>query len=283
MAGAGVDGAGGADPGKAASRLADLRVRTMSGLALALIGGGALAWGGWAWAALLSAAAAAMAWELRMMRKGRFDALGWFAAAAAAGACIITQMSLMRWGMVWAALALAPLALWWLRGKAGGVTLIGGAYAAAACAAFIGLRNDPVYGFEAALWVILTVVAADVGGYFGGRMIGGPKLWPAVSPGKTWSGAVVGMLLAAAVGAVFSAATTQTFAHEVAIVSAVIAAVSVGGDLAESALKRSCGVKDSSNLIPGHGGVLDRMDGMLAAALAASLISFARHQSIFIW
>lgn len=268
---------------RASAKLADLGVRTVSAMVLGAVGFAALALGGWAWTALLSVAAAAMAWELRMMRKGRFDMLGWFAAAAAAGACIITQMSLMRWGMVWAALALSPAALWWLRGKAGGVTLIGGAYAAVACAAFIGLRNDPVYGFEAALWVILTVVAADVGGYFGGRMIGGAKLWPAVSPGKTWSGLIAGLIFAAVVGGVFSAATTKTFAHEVAIVSAFVALVSVGGDLAESALKRFCGVKDSSNLIPGHGGVLDRMDGMLAAALAASLISFARHQSIFIW
>ena len=111
----------------------------------------------------------------------------------------------------------------------------------------------------------------------------GKKLWPAVSPGKTWSGLIAGVLLAAVVGMAFASFTTGTLAHEVAIVSAIIAVVSVGGDLGESALKRVCGVKDSSNLIPGHGGVLDRMDGMLAAALAASLLTFARGQSIFIW
>lgn len=264
-------------------KMADLRLRAISGAVLAAVSLGALAQGGWAFTALLAAAAAAMAWELRMMRVGRFDLAGWLAAAAAAGACIVTHLSLMRYGMAWMLVALAPLAVLWMRGRGGPVTLLGAGYAAIACAAFIGLRDDPLYGFEAALWVILTVMAADIGGYFGGRMVGGKKLWPAVSPGKTWSGLIAGVLLAAVVGMAFASFTTGTLAHEVAIVSAIIAVVSVGGDLGESALKRVCGVKDSSNLIPGHGGVLDRMDGMLAAALAASLLTFARGQSIFIW
>ncbi|MGG7567925.1 phosphatidate cytidylyltransferase [Rhodovulum sp. DZ06] len=270
-------------PRKAERKLADLGLRTISAAVMGAVSLAALAWGGWPFAILLSAAAFAMVWELRRMRAPRFDALGWIVALGAAGACIITELSFMRWGMLWLALALAPLAILWARGKAGPVTLVGGLYIAAACAAFVGLRDDDHYGFEAALWVIITVMAADIGGYFGGRLIGGAKLWPAVSPGKTWSGFLAGIGFAAAVGAVFAAATTGTFAHEVAIVSAAIAVVSVGGDLAESRLKRVCGVKDSSNLIPGHGGVLDRMDGMLAAALLASLISFARGQSVFIW
>lgn len=268
---------------RAEKKLSDLRVRTISGLVLGVVSLAALAEGGWAFTALLTAAAAAMAWELRCMRVGRFDAMGWIAAAAAAGACVITQTTLMRYGMLWMAVALSPLLLWFLRGRSGFVTLMGAAYATVACAAFIGLRNDPHYGFEAALWVILTVMATDIGGYFGGRMIGGKKLWPAVSPGKTWSGLLTGLGFAAVTGAVFSAATTGTWFHQVAIVSALTGLVSVGGDLGESHLKRICGVKDSSHLIPGHGGVLDRMDGMLAAALFASLITFARQQSIFIW
>jgi phosphatidate cytidylyltransferase len=264
-------------------KMADLRARTRSGIVMAVVSLGALALGGWAFTLLLTAAAAAMAWELRMMRVGRFDLAGWMAAIAAAGACIVTHVTLMRWGVAWMALALAPLAIMWMRGRAGPVTLLGALYAGLACAAFVGLRDDPLYGFEATLWVILTVMSADVGGYFGGRMIGGAKLWPAVSPGKTWSGLAAGLALAAAVGAGFAALTTGTFAHEVAIVSAVVALVSIGGDLGESALKRLCDVKDSSHLIPGHGGVLDRLDGMLAAGLAASLLTFARGQSIFIW
>ncbi|MFT7025944.1 MAG: phosphatidate cytidylyltransferase [Paracoccaceae bacterium] len=263
--------------------MADLRARAISGVVMAVVSLGALAMGGWAFTVLLTAAAVAMVWELRMMRIGRFDLIGAFAAVAAAGACVITHVTLMRWGVAWMLLALAPLALLWARGKAGPVTLLGAAYAAIACAAFIGLRDDPHYGFEATLWVILTVMSADIGGYFGGRLVGGAKLWPAVSPGKTWSGLAAGVLLAAAVGVVFAGATTGTFAHEVAIVSAFVALISIGGDLGESALKRLCEVKDSSQLIPGHGGVLDRLDGMLAAALAASLLTFARGQSIFIW
>ena len=263
--------------------MADLGVRTVSGVALGVVALAALSLGGWAFAVLLSVAAAAMAWEFRMMRVGRFDAIGWFGAVAGVGACIVTQAFEMRWGMAVMAAALLPLAVLMARGRAGPVTFIGTIYTGAACAAFVGLRDDPHYGFEAALWVILTVMAADIGGYFGGRLIGGAKLWPAVSPGKTWSGLVTGLVFAAIVGAIFSGATTGTWAHEVAIVSAVIALVSVGGDLAESRLKRFCDVKDSSRLIPGHGGVLDRLDGMLAAALVASLITFWRGQSVFIW
>ena len=161
--------------------------------------------------------------------------------------------------------------------------LIGTVYVAIACAALVGLRDDDLYGWEAVLWVALTVVATDIGGYFAGRAIGGPKLWPAVSPGKTWAGLGGGMAFAIVVGAVFSSATSGTLFHEVALVSAVMAVVAQGGDLAESALKRRCGVKDSSNLIPGHGGLLDRMDGLLAAGMVAALVSFLRGQSVFIW
>ena len=237
-------------------------------------------------AAIFAAACAgAMGWELRRMLAGRFDGAGWAIAGAGVAASLATQGAFFRSGLaVTAACLIAALILTRAeRGWTRAATLIGGGYVAVACAAMVGLRDDPLYGWEAVLWVILVVVATDIGAYFAGRIIGGPKLWPRVSPSKTWAGLGGGMAAATAVGAIFSSATTGTLIHEVAVVSGVMAAVSQGGDLAESALKRRAGVKDSSNLIPGHGGVLDRMDGLMAAVLVAAVITFLRGKSVFIW
>ena len=125
------------------------------------------------------------------------------------------------------------------------------------------VRDD--LGFIWMLWLIVTVVATDALGYFAGRMIGGPKFWPAVSPKKTWAGTLFGWLGAAIVGWGFALYTGASF--ELVGISVAIAMASQMGDIAESAIKRLMGVKDSSSLIPGHGGVLDRFDGMLGAAV----------------
>ena len=121
------------------------------------------------------------------------------------------------------------------------------------------------YGFEWALWMAFTVIATDVFGYFAGRQFGGPKFWPRVSPKKTWSGTIAGWIAAGIVGAIWwiwFGASAQIIGISVAISMA-----SQLGDIAESAMKRKMGVKDSSSLLPGHGGVFDRFDGMLGGAL----------------
>ncbi|QPM89503.1 phosphatidate cytidylyltransferase [Pseudooceanicola algae] len=114
-------------------------------------------------------------------------------------------------------------------------------------------------------WIVFVVVLTDVAGYFAGRMIGGPKFWPRVSPKKTWSGTIAGWVAAGVVGVGFGLATG--FGPGLAGVSVALSMASQMGDIAESAAKRKVGVKDSSDLIPGHGGLLDRFDGMLGAAL----------------
>lgn len=125
------------------------------------------------------------------------------------------------------------------------------------------LRED--YGFVWMVWLALVVIASDVLGYFAGRIIGGPKFWPKVSPKKTWSGTLAGWLGAAIIGAVFMA---YGYAGVGIIgVSVAIAIAGQLGDVAESALKRSMGVKDSSAILPGHGGMFDRFDSMLGASL----------------
>ncbi|MBK5927578.1 hypothetical protein CCR87_09615 [Rhodobaculum claviforme] len=129
-----------------------------------------------------------------------------------------------------------------------------------------GLLRDGL-GFVWMGWLIAVVIASDVAGYFIGRVVGGPKFWPSVSPKKTWSGTVAGWIAAAGVGAAFAGPLGAGGA--LVALSVVVAAAGQGGDIAESALKRRAGVKDSSQLIPGHGGLADRFDAMLAAALVA--------------
>lgn len=132
----------------------------------------------------------------------------------------------------------------------------------------IALRED--FGLVWMLWLVLVVIVSDVAGYFAGRMIGGPKFWPRVSPKKTWSGTVAGWIGAGLVGALYWA-TGHGGANVIGVSIALCMAAQLG-DIAESATKRKMGIKDSSNLIPGHGGVMDRFDGMLGAALFLLLV-----------
>jgi phosphatidate cytidylyltransferase len=129
-----------------------------------------------------------------------------------------------------------------------------------------------VEGAVAILWLLGVVVVSDVMGYFAGRILGGPKFWPAISPKKTWSGTVAGWLGAAALGAGFA-----YFGYGGAmliVLSPLIAFAGQMGDIAESWLKRRAGVKDSSQLIPGHGGLLDRFDALVGGVLAVMALQF---------
>jgi phosphatidate cytidylyltransferase len=119
------------------------------------------------------------------------------------------------------------------------------------------------------LWLVGVVLASDVLGYFAGRLIGGPKFWPRISPKKTWAGTVAGWIGAALVG--WAAMSPMGVGPGLIVLSVVLALAAQMGDIAESAIKRRAGVKDSSRLIPGHGGVMDRFDGMVGAALVLLL------------
>jgi phosphatidate cytidylyltransferase len=130
------------------------------------------------------------------------------------------------------------------------------------------VRDDMGVGWM--LWLVLVVVVTDVVGYFAGRTFGGPKFWPAVSPKKTWSGTAAGWGGAAAVGVLFSINTGVGL--QLIGISIAVSMASQMGDIAESGMKRKLGIKDSSNLIPGHGGLLDRFDGMLGASLFLLII-----------
>jgi len=151
------------------------------------------------------------------------------------------------------------------------------------------LRFDPRYGFMAIVFLFAIVWATDILAYFVGRALGGPKLAPQVSPKKTWSGAIGGVVAAtmAAVAVAMVAGLANLLA--LALVAGLLSIVAQGGDLFESALKRRFGAKDSSNLIPGHGGLMDRLDGFLMAAVLAVLIgvthggAHAPAQGLLVW
>jgi phosphatidate cytidylyltransferase len=148
-------------------------------------------------------------------------------------------------------------------------------YAAAAELASVLLRRDPVQGWTALMLVLLVVWVTDIGGYFAGRGIGGPKLWPRVSPNKTWAGAIGGFAASLAVAWGFSAfGLGKTSA--LLLLGSALSIASQLGDLFESAVKRRFGVKDSSHIIPGHGGLLDRLDGFVAAVVLAAVFGLLR-------
>lgn len=146
------------------------------------------------------------------------------------------------------------------------------AYVLAAIVALLWLRHQPALGRETILWIVCCTWATDIGAYVVGRSAGGAKLAPRISPGKTWSGLVGGMAWSAVASAAFGYAFGLGQTIPLAIVGALLAIVGQVGDLLESAMKRSAGVKDSGTLIPGHGGLLDRVDGLVAILLAVGLV-----------
>jgi phosphatidate cytidylyltransferase len=158
------------------------------------------------------------------------------------------------------------------------------AYVALAGVALLWERDDPVAGRANVLFLLLTVWACDIGAYLVGRWIGGARLAPSISPGKTWSGALGGLIASIVVGLLaahlLSEAATTWWA---ALVAGFLAVVAQAGDLLESFVKRRLEVKDSSHLIPGHGGLFDRLDGVLAAAPVAAALAFVLGRGVVVW
>lgn len=250
-----------------ASRFRDLGVRF--GSALVLLAGAAAAFlAGPPWVlALVCVATGAMIWEIaRLFLPGSSAAV----AIGALGAAAVAVSVLMPGGApAVAALVIVP-ALGILPRLGPRFTAYGGAVVLAGwTVAHLYVGPGPLW----VLWLVALVVAADVAAYFAGRLIGGPKFWPRISPKKTWSGTVAGWLLAAAIGLGFVLATGAP--AMLVAVSVLLAFAGQMGDIAESAIKRRVGVKDSSALIPGHGGVLDRFDALIAVAMLAHLLALA--------
>ena len=252
----------------------NLLMRVLAALVLAPLTLALAYAGGWLWALLVTLVSIGLFAEWLMVVGAGSTAL------TGAGTIVIAMMGLC--------VAAGALKTALIVGCVGGaiVTLIargkfiwaatGFAYASAALLASILVRKDIVNGFSALMFVLLVVWATDIGGYFAGRSIGGPKLWPRVSPKKTWAGALGSVVASLVVAGGFAAAGFGK-AVPLLVLGAVLTVVSQAGDLFESGVKRRFGVKDSSHLIPGHGGLLDRLDGFVAAILVAWIIGFLRH------
>jgi phosphatidate cytidylyltransferase len=169
----------------------------------------------------------------------------------------------------------APLMIGeWLRLTRGRPVARGGfiLYSLAAVLALLWLRHHPGYGRETILWIVACVWATDIGAYFLGSYVGGAKLAPSISPSKTWSGLVGGICASAVVSSACGLAFEAGDTPVLAVIGIGIAVVAQAGDLLESAAKRRAGVKDSGAIIPGHGGILDRIDGLIAALVFVAIL-----------
>jgi phosphatidate cytidylyltransferase len=215
-----------------------------------------------------------LSWEwTRLVHGGSADALMAVHLGASGLAAILAAMGWPALGLL-ALLIGAILAMLLTLGRSSGFAALGVLYAGLPAVAIIWLRSDAVLGLPAVLFLIAVVVATDTAAFLAGRLIGGRKLWPRVSPNKTWAGLLGAVAASVLVGAAFGLSLAAASPWRLALVGAGLAVVAQAGDLAESALKRRFGAKDSSALIPGHGGVMDRVDGLVAAATAVGLAAF---------
>jgi phosphatidate cytidylyltransferase len=269
------------------SGFANLSLRIVSALVLAPIALGAAWLGSWVFAVFWLAAALLVLWEWINLVAGPRHMLMFSASASALAVAAlvefrerpITAMLLIVLG------AIASLIFAQRRHRVWVTAGIG--YSGSLLLAPMLLRADPDYGFFAIVLLFAVVWTTDVMAYFAGRAIGGPKLCPAISPKKTWSGAIGGIICATAMAALLprilgalgigQAVAADKLVHPgvLALLGILLSVLSQGGDLLESWVKRRFGAKDASHIIPGHGGVMDRLDGFWAAAVGACLIGLA--------
>lgn len=263
-----------APPPAGGGGMKDLGARVVSALMLGLIALGLLYAGVLPFAGLILVVTLLMCWEWGHVVRGAdgIDVVLIVHGGTVMAAVVLSAFGLGALALI--ALVAGTLVVAALRfGERARLSALGVLYVGLPAVALIMLRSgvEP-YGLLSVLFVILAVIATDTIAYFTGRGLGGPKLWPAVSPNKTWSGLLGGVSAAAAVGAAFATALPGASLVRMLAIGLALGVVAQGGDLAESALKRGFGVKDASGLIPGHGGFMDRMDGLVAAAVAAAVI-----------
>lgn len=251
-------------------------LRVVSAVVLAPIPLAAI-WFGEPWLALLAAlAGGVMSWEWsRLCQRG-----AWTRSGTALVAVVVAAVAGGAAGGVWPGVAVAVLgaglvaglARLWREGEAAWLGF-GVIWVAVPCILLLWLARPDNAGRATVLWLFAVVWATDIGAYAVGRAIGGPRLAPRWSPGKTWAGLVGGTICAGLVGWAAALAVESVPVVPLVLASAGLAIVEQFGDLAESAAKRRFGVKDSSGLIPGHGGLLDRLDGLLAVIPAVALLT----------
>ena len=253
----------------------ELRLRIISGIVMAVVVLAATWYGGQPFRLLASVIGLLIYYEWSTMtqlysRDFQGAALGWLGivvvvVATLAGDSVYSVGALVLFAVISAVLVAWRRGSWWLPS--------GIVYAGWTVIALAEIRDDDLRGFVLMLFVFATVWATDILAYFVGRAIGGPKLAPRISPGKTWSGAIGGAVAAVIAGSVVAWSFFPGTGFRVALIALVLSVCSQAGDLFESFIKRRFGVKDSSHLIPGHGGVMDRVDGLVFACFAAFLLA----------
>jgi len=263
-------------PSIATRPAAELALRVGSALVLAPLAVVVAYVGGWPFAVFWGGAAMGVLWEwTALVAEGDRRSVLMAGAASIVLAVALAHTNhlvaaiivLAMGALAAAALARAERRIW----VAAGIP-----YAGALGVAPIVLRSDGENGFLAIMFLFAIVWATDILAYFVGRALGGPKLMPRISPKKTWSGAFAGGVAAILAGVAIAKSAGLAGLGPVAIIAVLLSVVAQAGDLFESALKRRFGAKDSSHLIPGHGGLMDRLDGFVTAALLAALIGLVR-------
>lgn len=266
---------GASEPGGARvqKKKSDLKPRLIAGAVMAAITLVLTYAGTIPFAALVLGVALVMCWEWgRVVRGEEFGPALVVHALVVVVAGVLTvvgQPVLGLAGLVVGAIALLAMPL----GPRRGMSAAGVAYVGLPTIAMLWLRGDQVLGFEAVLFVFAIVWGSDIGAFAAGRGIGGPKLWARVSPNKTWAGFFGGLTAGVVAGIIFAQFVAGTSGVVLALTGLVLAFVAQAGDLAESALKRRFGIKDSSAIIPGHGGVMDRADSTVAVSVAVSVMA----------
>jgi phosphatidate cytidylyltransferase len=263
-----------------------LRTRIISALVLAPIALLAAYFGYPFWDLLVACLGALMGWEWANLCGGA----GRPPVRLALVAGILGAIAVLEWSGVGGSLVVVALAgvavaafAWLRREPQAHWHGIGTAYLGLACLALIWIRNAPAGGIAALFWVLLLVWTVDTAAYFVGRAVGGPKLAPRISPNKTWSGLAGGVAGATLVGLVFALAVPVATPWIFVAISAALALAEQAGDLFESAVKRRFGVKDSGSIIPGHGGILDRVDGLIAVAIVVAALTLLSGQNPMAW
>jgi phosphatidate cytidylyltransferase len=254
----------------------ELTLRVVSAAVLAPLAVALAYVGGWAFFVFWAVAACGIFWEWRAILRDPGPTpkgLGECAIAVAGASAMLGRVGAAAIFLGFGLLAEAVVAT---TGRLRIWAAAGVVYAGGLLIACVLLRRDAQYGFVAIVLLFAVVWTTDILGYFVGRFVGGPKLWTRVSPNKTWSGAIGG--LAGAIVAALAVAYYASLANSLAVaaLALVLSVASQGGDLFESAFKRRFGVKDAGHVIPGHGGIMDRLDGFLAAAVVAAVIGVAR-------
>ncbi|MBM3487378.1 MAG: phosphatidate cytidylyltransferase [Alphaproteobacteria bacterium] len=249
--------------------LREILLRLLSGLVLAPIALGAIYFGAPLFDLLIAVSAAIMAWEWdRICYKGQFALPGIVMAVAVVAAVVVValgQARIVPWVLLAGTIAVYLTATADAR-RDPEWTAVGTLAIGLAATAMVWLRHRGDFGAGGVLWFVGVVWATDLGAYVIGRTIGGPKLAPVISPRKTWAGLLGGAACALVWGAAFSQLWTVAPAWLLGLLALALAGLAQAGDLGVSIVKRRYGVKDSSNLIPGHGGMLDRTDGFLVTA-----------------